>query len=256
MVDGLFVDERTGPAGSQRVVFVHGAMDRSSSFAKVRSGLSDHTTLAYDRRGYARSVGMGPAESFRDHVNDLVSVIDGRRSVLVGHSYGGNACLGVAAEYPELVSALVVFEAPMSWEEWWPTSAGSSTIAVGEAQGPESAAEAFMRRIVGDSLWERLSEQTKADRRAEGRALLFDLAGLRGQGSPYVPEMVRCPTVIGHGEHSLPHQIRSAVELRNRLVNARTSLRCLLGAGHGAHSSDAGGFGALVDEAMSYAHAT
>ena len=278
-------------SGEHRIVFVHGAMDRSTSFSKVRALLSPLTTVAYDRRGYSRSVGLGPAVSFRDHVDDLLSVIDGQRSVLVGHSYGGNVCLAAAGEFPDLVSAMVVFEAPMSWEDWWPSNAGGSTIAVGDAQGPEAAAESFMRRIVGDAIWEGLSESTKAARRNEGRALLFDLAGLRGRGRPYDPSKVVCPTVIGHGQLSLPHQIRSSVELHELLIpssaevlltpssssmevhpllaassadalgaaisaKAPSVLRPVPGARHGAHSSDPVGFCALVREAVSLAHAT
>jgi pimeloyl-ACP methyl ester carboxylesterase len=263
MTDGLYVDtaaaspeRHDAAAPADRIVFVHGAMDRSTSFAKVRSRLRWCETVAYDRRGYARSLGLGPAGAFDDHVADLLGVVDGRRSVLVGHSYGGTVCLAVAARCPQLVAAMVVFEAPMSWEPWWPGHAGGSTIAIGEAQGPESAAEAFMRRIVGEATWEGLSDRTKAERRAEGRALLFDLAGLRGRGTPYDPLAVTVPTVIAHGELSLPHQIRSSTQLYGNLLNAPRSLRSLTGSRHGAHSSDPEGFSALVREAVGLAHAS
>ncbi len=225
-------------------------MDRVSSFSRARLRLRKHTTLAYDRRGYAKSVEMGRAESFEDHVGDLLTVIDGQRSVVVGHSYGATVAVAAAARYPELVSALVCFEGPMSWEPWWPSSAGSSTLAVGDSHGPEAAAEAFMRRIVGDATWEKLSERTKADRRAEGQALLFDLAGLRGRGCPYDVSAVRCPTVVGHGELSLPHHIESSVMLHNQL-RCRRVLRSIAGARHGAHSSHPEAFAELVTEAIS-----
>ena len=67
MPSELFVDVRaasTGGGAASRIVFVHGAMDRSTSFAKVRNRLGDHETVAYDRRGYARSLEAGPAVSF------------------------------------------------------------------------------------------------------------------------------------------------------------------------------------------------
>ena len=233
-------------------------MDRSASFAKVRGLLSTHPTLAYDRRGYGKSVHLGPAASFVDHVDDLVTVLGGRRALLVGHSYGGNVCLRVAAEHPGLVHGLVIFEAPMSWEDWWPSTAGSSTIAIGDAHGPEAAAEGFMRRIVGDTAWEALNEQTKAARRAEGRALLVDLAGLRGRGRPYEPARIGCPAVIAYGGLSQAHQIRSSVELHSLLQHAGRStpavLRSIDDAGHGAHRSHAVDFAGLVNEALALAH--
>ena len=252
---GLADPARTGRPAPERIVFIHGAMDRCTSFARVRSRFATSETVAYDRRGYAQSVGLGPAQTFQDHVSDLRAVVGNRRSVLVGHSYGGNVCLALAAEEPDLVEAMVVFEAPMSWEPWWPTTAGGSTIAVGEEHGPEAAAESFMRRIVGADVWEGLSDPTKAARRAEGHALLFDLTGLRGRGSPYDPLSVRVPTVVGHGELSLAHQIRSSVELHARLVNAPRLLRALPGSRHGAHSANPAGLAALVIEAVDLAHA-
>ncbi len=251
---GVFVDTNAKENSRHRLVFVHGAMDRSTSFAKVRARLRDETTVAYDRRGYARSVGLGPAVAFHDHVRDLISVVAGQPSVLVGHSYGGNVCLAAAAQFPDLVTGLVIYEAPMSWEPWWPTNAGGSTIAVGSQHGPAAAAESFMRRIVGDAVWERLGDLTREERRAEGESLLFDLAGLRGKGCPYDETRIVCPTVIGHGEQSLPHQIRSSTELHERLhrlhPTAVTILRGLPGVGHGAHSSAPDAFLDLVNEAI------
>jgi pimeloyl-ACP methyl ester carboxylesterase len=232
---GLYIDESPSEqlqqSDSHRIVFVHGAMDRVSSFSRARLRLRKHTTLAYDRRGYAKSVEMGRAESFEDHVGDLLTVINGQRSVVVGHSYGATVAVAAAARNPELVS-------------------GSSTLAVGDAHGPEAAAEAFMRRIVGDATWEGLSERTKAARRAEGQALLFDLAGLRGRGCPYDIDAVVCPTVVGHGELSLPHHIESSVVL-HRQLSCRRVLRSIAGARHGAHSSHPDAFAELVTEAIS-----
>jgi pimeloyl-ACP methyl ester carboxylesterase len=253
---GVFVDTHTSEHARHRLVFVHGAMDRSTSFSKVRARLREETTVAYDRRGYARSVDLGPAVEFHDHVRDLISVIDGQPAVLVGHSYGGNVCLAVAAHYPGLVTALVVYEAPMSWERWWPSNAGGSTIAVGLEHGPAAAAESFMRRIVGDAIWERLGDKTREERRAEGESLLFDLAGLRGKGCPYDVSRIACPTVIGYGESSLPHQIRSSTELHQRLLRSNPTavvLRGLHGVGHGAHNAAPGAFVDLVNEALALA---
>ena len=99
----LFVDVRAAADRGEatRIVFVHGAMDRSTSFAKVRARLSAYETVAYDRRGYARSLGAGPARSFTGHVDDLEAVVDGHPCVLVGHSYGGNLALALAELRPK-----------------------------------------------------------------------------------------------------------------------------------------------------------
>jgi pimeloyl-ACP methyl ester carboxylesterase len=274
---GLFVDVRpahdeTGQPienGNPPVVFVHGAMDRSTSFARLRRCFPEYTNVAYDRRGYAKPLEVPAATSFIEHVNDLETILEqlaaeppvdtgaAQAAVLVGHSYGGVVALAIAAKRPELVRALVVFEAPMPWTDWWPGHAGGSTIAAGLAGGPEAAAESFMRRIVGDDIWERLGDKTRAERRAEGSALLQDLGGLREGGCPYDVRGITCPVVVGHGEKSQAHQQKSSQQVHADLVAAHPALASQFvltvvpEATHGAHSSAAPQFAELVRHAIS-----
>jgi pimeloyl-ACP methyl ester carboxylesterase len=56
-------DAPAGPA----VVLVHGAMDRAASFGRVMRRLGDLDVVAYDRRGYAGSLGTGPATTLAEH---------------------------------------------------------------------------------------------------------------------------------------------------------------------------------------------
>jgi pimeloyl-ACP methyl ester carboxylesterase len=253
----LFVDHRAVRAGNgavPRIVFVHGAMDRSSSFAKVRGRLAAYDTVAYDRRGYGRSRPAGPARSFAGHLDDLEAVVGDRPAVLVGHSYGGNLVLALAARRPEVVAATVVFEPPMPWEPWWPDArAGGNTVAIAREHGPTVAAESFMRRVVGDAVWERLGEGTRADRLAEGPAMLVDLAGLREGGRPFDPSDVRAPAVVGLGSRSEPHRRRASIETLLTLGASRPEIRSIGGAGHGAHSSHPDAFAALVERALARA---
>lgn len=269
----LFVDVRLAHDESgnpietlnPRLVFVHGAMDRSTSFARLGRCFPEYTTVAYDRRGYAKSLNVPAATSFTEHVNDLQAIVEQLETqstggtnpaVIVGHSYGGVVALALAATRPELVRALMVFEAPMPWMDWWPGNAGGSTIAAGAAGGPEAAAESFMRRIVGDDIWERLGDSTRAERRAEGSALLQDLGGLREGGSPYDVTRITCPVVVGHGEKSQSHQQQSSQHVYADLVAAhpelaaRFALIVVTGASHGAHSSAAPQFAELVRHAI------
>ena len=254
----LFVDVRAAADGgdAMRIVFVHGAMDRSTSFAKVRARLSAYETVAYDRRGYARSLDAGPARSFSGHRDDLEKVVDGRPSVLVGHSYGGNLVLALAGRCPEMVLATVVFEPPMPWEPWWPDArGGGNTIAVAAEHGPEAAADSFMRRIVGDAVWERLGERTRSERRAEGPALLVDLGDLRSSGRPYDPSAVASRAIVGAGTRSDPHRRRASVETLLTLAHMRPVIATIPGAGHGAHASHPDGFAALIEHAVALARA-
>lgn len=123
-VNGLAVSRRRPAAPVATVVFVHGAMDRAASFARVMRRLGDFDVIAYDRRGYAGSChhgrpgdgspGMAPPDAdpsvagSRDplcgHVNDLAAVLDWACAsaptlprVVVGHSLGALIALVAVA---------------------------------------------------------------------------------------------------------------------------------------------------------------
>ncbi|MBW3668504.1 MAG: alpha/beta hydrolase [Actinobacteria bacterium] len=234
------------PAPRTHVVFVHGALDRATSFERTRRHLADVDTTTYDRRGYGRAVDADPpARTFEDHVDDLLARLDARPTVLVGHSLGGNVALTAAVRRPEVVRAVVTYEAPMPWEPWWPSdTAGGAAVQAGDAA---RAAEVFMRRMIGDQRWQRLPERTKEARRREGVALLADLAGLRA-GRPFDPADVRVPVVVGVGSESRPHQKDAAPRLVASLPDAE--LVVIEGASHGAHLSHPAEFAGLARRAL------
>jgi pimeloyl-ACP methyl ester carboxylesterase len=229
-VPGLFVDEHPGPG--PLVVLVHGSMDRSLSFAKVVRQLGDLHVVAYDRQGYGRSDHGPPRTSVAGHVADLVDVLAGRRGVVIGHSYGGDVALAAAVARPDLVAAVGAFEAPLPWQDWWPgRSAGGAAM---DARSPEEAAEAFMRRIVGDHVWSRLPPSTREKRRSEGAALVSDLESIRG-AAPFEPAAITVPVVVGTGSTSERHHREGATRLAAIIPDAE--LIEFEGAGHGAHRS-------------------
>jgi 3-oxoadipate enol-lactonase len=60
-----------------------------------------------------------PGELLRHHLeDDLAETFAGEPAALVGSSYGGLVSLDFAARHPELVSALVVMDAPLPDHEW------------------------------------------------------------------------------------------------------------------------------------------
>ena len=137
--------EEAGAPDAPLIVLIHGSMDRSAGLLRLSRRLDDSfRVLRYDRRGYGRSASTDPSDRFdmATHVADLASLLDGRRAVLVGHSYGGNVAMAAAARSPELVAAVAVYETPLSWESWWPgTTAGASATAT---EGDPEASDALM----------------------------------------------------------------------------------------------------------------
>ena len=249
------------------VVLVHGAMDRASSMLRVRRALEGECrVMRYDRRGYGRSLAAGPATSFDQQVDDLSALVGSSVAVLVGHSLGGVICLALAERSPTLVGAVLAYEAPMMWEPWWPPdTAGAMALAStaagrhaggdgdpgGELDGdPGDAAEAFMRRMLGDARWERLPAPVRAERRAEGPTLLAELQSVhRPAAAPYQPELVTVPVVAAFGSETQPQHRRGAEELARRAPHG--VLEMIDGADHGAHLTHPTAFAELVRESLS-----
>ena len=245
MHEELHVTEQGAHRGQPLVVLVHGTMDRGTSFRLVVRRLGDAHVVTYDRRGYARSRGAAPPRPSLTHqADDLLEIVAERRCALVGHSLGGDVAMLAALHRPDLVAAVGAYEPPMPWLPWWPKgSAGGDAARRAEGGDPEGAAEWFIRRIVGDDAWEQLPERTRAERRAEGAALMADLASIQ-HDAPFDPADLPVPLVVGRGERSLPHHSQSALALSQTVPGAE--LFEIAGAAHGAHVSHPDEFAAFV----------
>lgn len=247
--DGLAVYHRAASVEpATTVVYVHGAMDRAASFIRAvrRRPLLD--VIRYDRRGYGRSVGIGFCATVDDQVDDLITVLDGRPAVVVGHSLGGVIALRAAGRAPDLVQSVAAFEAPL-WTSDESTSEAERDRADAEARSdPEAAAERFMRRMIGDDAWRALPESTRATRRAEGPALISDLEAVRAAATQQAATPVAVPVIVGYGTRSSERHQASARNLAQRTPGA--ALVAIDGAGHDAHRTHPDDFAAFVDLAV------
>lgn len=267
---GLHVRERRPEGGWDRyrgpvVVFVHGGLDRGASFGRTALRLPDLALVTYDRRGYrsSRDAGMAPLPV---HVEDLVRIAEvyarpssGRRErprhpvVAVGHSVGGTLALWAGVAAPERFAALAAYEPSMPWLGFHPPSPWLATDPDGSNDSvqdfdPAQEAERFFRRMVGDAAWERLGDQERASRRADGPALVADLRGIRMQ-TPFDVTAVTVPTVVAcGGPSSRPHHRQTVAWLAEH-VSAITPIE-IGEAGHGAHLSHPDAFAALVRQAV------
>jgi pimeloyl-ACP methyl ester carboxylesterase len=205
----------TGDPGAPLVVLVHGTMDRSAGLLKLSRRLDDRfRVLRYDRRGYGRSAPHDGPFGMEQQVDDLVALLGGRPAVVFGHSYGGDVALALADRHPDLVRAVGVYEAPLPWLDWWPTSAtGSQALQDG---GPASAGELFVRSLIGDARWSRLPAGTRAARRREGPAMVAELDDL-GANPPWEAERITIPAVAMRGSDGQPHHARSTAHIASAL---------------------------------------
>jgi pimeloyl-ACP methyl ester carboxylesterase len=204
--------EEAGDADAPLVALVHGSLDRSAGMLKLSRRLDGRfRVLRYDRRGYGRSTPHEGPFDIEAQVADLAAVLDGRRAVVFGHSYGGNVALGLADRHPALVEAVGVFETPLSWLEWWPTDSAGGRAARTDGD-PAEAAEHFMRRMVGDDKWQRLPARTRAARRTEGVTMVAELADLHRR-APWDADRITVPAVAMRGSAGHEHHRRSTEHL-------------------------------------------
>jgi pimeloyl-ACP methyl ester carboxylesterase len=229
--DGEVWWAETGPQEAPLIAVIHGSLDRSAGMLRLARHLdTNYRVIRYDRRGYGRSRPHAGPFGLDEQVHDLQRILRGRTALLFGHSYGGNVALAYAERFPAQVPAVAVYETPLSWYEWWPgTTAGSNALATrGE---PEDAAEAFMRRLIGDQRWEELPERTRVDRRLEGPAMVGELADLR-QRPAWDPVQLSLPVLAMFGERGAPHHRLGMEFLASQVADGREQM--LAEAGHGA----------------------
>jgi pimeloyl-ACP methyl ester carboxylesterase len=234
--------------GAGTVVFVHGSLDRGDSFRRVTRRLPEFATLAYDRRGYQGSR-QGGVVGLEGHVEDLLAMAETARAegsggplVAIGHSLGGDVVLAAALSTPGAFDSIGVFEPPMPWlgfrrlggTPWPPPS-----------DDPGEEAERFFRRMVGDGSWDRLTEDAREQRRADGPALVADLRGMRVEDPPFDVTALEVPVVFGRGgPTSAPHHRRTVEWLGDNVPNA--VVYEIANAQHGAHLSHPDHFAAMT----------
>jgi pimeloyl-ACP methyl ester carboxylesterase len=224
--------------GAGTVVFVHGSLDRGDSFRLAMRRLPELSGLAYDRRGYQGSRDGGIVD-LGGHVDDLLSIADTARAgdggpvVAIGHSLGGNVVVAAALADPRAFASIGAFEPPMPWLGFRRRS-GMPWPPLPDDAGEE--AERFFNRMVGEGAWDRLTEEGRSQRRADGPALVADLRSMRTEGPPFDVTALDVPAVFGRGgPKSAPHHRRTVEWLGANVPGA--VIYEIPNAQHGAHLS-------------------
>jgi pimeloyl-ACP methyl ester carboxylesterase len=232
-------------SGEVLVAFIHGVLDRGRSFAGVADALvSECTMLWWDRRGYGPEANTpGATVGIDTHIADVLTVLDGRRAVVVGHSFGGVIAMGVAARAPESVGAVVAYESSVAWAPGWDDRV---MLGVFASEDPEAAA----LRLMFGGRYDEMRGEERERRRSDAAVFLAEERSVR-QGAPYELAAVGCPVVYGVSDAAVMPAVTGYLVRRLPSVEFVT----LPGAGHHAHRTDPEGFAMLVRRAIELSRA-
>jgi 3-oxoadipate enol-lactonase len=86
--------------------------------ARMWDGFDVPGATPYEMRGYGNNP-LPPTGEF-SHADDLEEALAGEQVALVGASFGGLVCLELAARRPDLVTDLVLLDAPLLDHSWSP----------------------------------------------------------------------------------------------------------------------------------------
>ncbi len=228
--------------GAKRVVLVHGAMDRGRSFTRMVRILVDagFECVTYDRRGYESSRLDAPSrnvvpQTITDHAHDLAQLIGDRPTIVFGHSIGGTIALVLAAAGTcPGISALVTYESPLPWLEFWSKS-GAYATRPGEMSEHEAEdfAQSFMERMIGPQRWVRLPPTTRARRRSEGPVLVAEMASASHLDPPPDLGAIKVPFVAARGENAPARHVMALDHLAKAVPGCDAVI--VPGTDHGIH---------------------
>src|SRR5436305_1794984 len=110
----LTISYAEGLASGPPMVLLHGlTLDKESYQVLVPHLTSDWHLYACDLRGHGRFGRVVGRYLMADYISDTIAFLRGlvaEPAIIIGHSAGGLIALGVAAEAPELVRALVLLD--------------------------------------------------------------------------------------------------------------------------------------------------
>ena len=120
--DGVRIAYHEMGASDPPIVFVHGISGNRRGFGFQEEYFSpNHRCVAVDLRGNGDSDKPNEVYSiaqYADDVAELIRQLGLWRSVLVGHSMGGQVVISVAARHPELVMAVASLDSPSNIPGW------------------------------------------------------------------------------------------------------------------------------------------
>jgi 3-oxoadipate enol-lactonase len=186
-------------ARGETLVCLHGASGNGAVFTELLAGLeAEHSPLAFDRPGHARSGGLESLASIArmaEFTRDFCAALDIDRAVLLGSSQGGCIALETALLAPSLVKALVLVGAGAHCEVPDATLDRLRLVSEGKARREFNRAE-YSAHATPDVMRRGFLEDLKTD----PRVVYGNAQTLRDWDRTADLGRITCPTLVVVGE--------------------------------------------------------
>jgi pimeloyl-ACP methyl ester carboxylesterase len=240
--DGDLYYEEAGEG--MALVLSHAAFLDSRMFDAIWEPLAQHyRVIRYDMRGYGQSSPVNGPVCRRIDLKKLLDHLKVNKAHLVGCSNGGQICLDLALENPQLASSLTLVdstpsgftmtgEPPRYLLEMMDTVQNADFERASELQIRIWLDSEFRQpEEVDPGLRQKALEMNRIPIR-QNTFLLSDVQPLNPLDPPAITrlENVTCPTLIVAGSFDHPEVLRAADEMAARIPHARKSI--FEGCGH------------------------
>jgi 3-oxoadipate enol-lactonase len=197
--------------------------------ARMWDGFDLPGATPYEMRGFGNRP-LPPTGEY-SHAEDLEEALAGEQAALVGASFGGLVCLELAARRPDLVTDLVVLDAPLSDHSWsdemlrnWEHE--DALLEQGDWRAAaEWNADFWLSAAAGPELRARVSEMQEGAFELESKS-----EAAEAEHEPVDLSSVRARTLVGVGELDKP-DMQAIAQRLVRGIDGAQFVR-IEGAGH------------------------
>lgn len=230
-INGAVLHHEDVGTGPETILFVHGLMLASESFAAQQEAFRDHyRIITFDLRGQGRSERTRERLDMDSLAEDTVALITAlglRRVHLVGFSMGSFIAMRVAARHPSLVTSLTLIGPSAEAEESSKLPGYTLLIQFVRWFGPRWIAPQLMKILFGETFM-RSADQVIARDRWLGylKALPRDLhraASASASRRSITNELSRitAPTLVVSGEEDRPVDPEKAFRVHERIAGSK-----------------------------------
>ncbi|GAC1442783.1 MAG: alpha/beta hydrolase [Mycobacteriales bacterium] len=242
-VDGVDIFYKEQGHGSP-LLLIHGAGGDAEIWGETFTSLAvAHRVIAYDRRGFRRSIAPAVTDYHR-HGEDaavLLGALNAAPATVVGWSGGGLTALDLVVHHPELVAALVLVEPPLHAKKHLTVQMATAFIKVQllrRLRGERAAAETFFRfatsHTTGGCTFERMPTETREAMLDTATATMGDLDAGTGEYLTMAQiAAISCPVTCLLGDLTAPAIANATRRIVASLPNAK--LVEISSAGHAMH---------------------